>query len=127
MSTFSEWLNRKIERRKVELKELAAYTGLSSRQLTRVRLGEYLPPSEVVVKIAEYFKVDANLLLAIAGLPSLVSFDEEEEIEDPALRELITPENINQLSLPIQRGIIAIIETELELLMEQSQAAETEN
>jgi transcriptional regulator with XRE-family HTH domain len=117
MSAFSEWLNQQLEKERVGINQLALNTGLSSSGVSKLRLGQRQPEAQTVLKLAEYFKVDSDWLLALAGHRRVGHSLAQElaTLEDPQLRVWMTAKNLNRLSPASRRAIICIIKTELEL------------
>src|SRR5690348_18807 len=110
MPKFSEWLNEQIQRKGIGINQLASYTGLSPSTISKARLDQRRPEPETVIRLAKYFQVDEDWLLAVAGHRSGVDPEQEwSKVQNPQLRALLTPQNINNLSSAAQRSLIAIL------------------
>jgi DNA-binding XRE family transcriptional regulator len=49
------------------MRQVAEYTGLSPSTIHNIIVGKYLPSSATAVKLAEYFRVDPDVALELAG------------------------------------------------------------
>ncbi len=113
MSKFTEWLEEQIEQRGLGYNQLASYTGLSSSGISKLRLGQRRPSPETLRKLADYFKVDYDWLLAQAGYREEETLEEDwQRVIDPEMRVWLNVDNINNLSEPGRVAIIAVIKAE---------------
>jgi transcriptional regulator with XRE-family HTH domain len=115
MSKFSDWLNEQMKLEGVSMSQLATYAGLSYSGVSKLSLGQRHPEPETVLKLANYFKVDPDWLLELAGHRK--SFTPEKDwatVNDPELRYWLSAENLNELSAASRRAIKSIIQAEIE-------------
>jgi plasmid maintenance system antidote protein VapI len=66
MSKFSDWLNEQLTTKKVKSTQLAKGIGLSYAAVYSLTRELRNPGPETVVKIANYFEIDPDWLLALA-------------------------------------------------------------
>lgn len=65
---FANWLKRRIEERGLSLRAASTYSGLSPTTIHRlVTEPERTPDPETCHKLAQFFKVDPDYVLAMAG------------------------------------------------------------
>jgi transcriptional regulator with XRE-family HTH domain len=114
MSKFSDWLNKQISQKGVGINQLATYTGLSSSGVSKLRLGQRNPEPETILKLADYFKVDPDWLLVLAGHRRPLTTERDwEMVEDPELRVWLSAKNINRLAPASRRAILSIIQADV--------------
>jgi transcriptional regulator with XRE-family HTH domain len=63
--TFRDWLREAMRQRKVGIRQLEQYAGVSRSGLSANLKGETLPNPETIAKLAGYFGVEANELLEL--------------------------------------------------------------
>ncbi len=64
---FSHWLAEKMERRGIKPSQLAAVLEVNHVSVANWLKGKNIPESHNVIKMAEYFKVDPDYVLQLAG------------------------------------------------------------
>ncbi len=61
------WLGRQLKQSRRSMRQVAEYTGLSPSTISNIVAGKHVPEPSTCIKIAEYFKVDPDLVLELAG------------------------------------------------------------
>ena len=64
---FAEWLRQKLEERGIKPSQLAAYLELDHVSVLNWLKGKHLPESGNAIKVADYFRVDTDFVLELAG------------------------------------------------------------
>lgn len=127
MSDLARWLSAEMERNELGVNQVAKYSGISSAMVSNILSGNRNPSAKVVSKLAKYFKVDEDRLLVLAGLRTAKGDEKQQNsIDDPDLRIWATPDNLNNLSEPVKRSIVAIIKTDLEAKLANHKRKPTE-
>jgi transcriptional regulator with XRE-family HTH domain len=103
---FCRWLVTKMKERGIEQGQLAAFVKVSHVTVGNWMKGTYLPKSHNMAKLAEYFHVDLQYLMALAGQSKqLARF---EDLDAEALAHLYM---LNRLTVRDKRIIYKAIET----------------
>lgn len=106
---FSKWLVSQMEARDIQQGQLAAFVGVSHVTVGNWVKGAYLPKAHNIAKLAEYFHVDIQYLMNLAGLSKQpLKF---EDLDAEALAHLYM---LNRLTLHDRRIIYKAIETATE-------------
>lgn len=62
-----QWLKEMIARKGTTMRQVAQYTGISVSTISNTVRGIYIPNPANCVRLAEYFKVDPDYVLQLAG------------------------------------------------------------
>ena len=113
MDSLGETIRKLRENRELPLRTVAAFLNIDQAILSKIERGKRKPTRELVVKLAEYFKVKENDLL-IAWLSDKLVNDVEDE--DMALKALqVAEEKVHYITnpKPSKSNIINIIKSVL--------------
>ncbi len=86
MDSFGDTIRKLREERELPLRTVAAFIDIDQAILSKVERGQRKPSRELVLKLAEYFKVKENDLLVAWLSDKLVYELEDEEVALKALQ-----------------------------------------
>ncbi len=61
------WLSEQLRATKRSMRQVAEYTGISPSTVHNIIVGKYVPKPATCIKLAEYFRVDSDVVLELAG------------------------------------------------------------
>ncbi len=102
---FARWLKnyREVER-SLGLNQFAERVGLSNATISKIESGEHIPAPYSIRRIAEWGKLDADWLMALAGHRALPPGDAP-TLDDPEMMVLLSPSNLNKMT-PRERKMV---------------------
>jgi transcriptional regulator with XRE-family HTH domain len=96
---FGNFISKLRVKRGFSIVQFAARVGVNSSYLSQVERGTRIPTDDIIRNIAEYFKMDENILFDMAGRVPLAA---KEELENQKLLQTVIKE-ITKIKLPEQK------------------------